>query len=103
MKGTERVERPGPGPVVGRLARAAPIVGAVGVAYCLARFAPYWVIGVNRWLWWFGVFAIANTCLVLGDSLRVWCTRRIGRRVRSTPIRGSWPPEAGRGRRGDAR
>lgn len=52
------------------LARAVPVVGAVAVAYLLARFAPYWVLGVNRWLWWFGVFAVANTCLILGDNLR---------------------------------
>lgn len=52
------------------LARALPVAVAVAVAYALARFTPYWVVGVDRRLWWFGVFAIANTCLVLGDNLR---------------------------------
>ncbi len=42
----------------------------MAVAFALARFAPYWVVGVDQRLWWFGVLAIANTCLVLGDNLR---------------------------------
>lgn len=42
----------------------------MAVAYALARFAPYWVVGVDRRLWWLGVLAIANTFLVLGDNLR---------------------------------
>ncbi len=57
-------------------AGVAPVALAMAVAYVLARFAPYWVVGVNRWLWWLGVFAVANTCLVLGDNLR---SRLLGR------------------------
>lgn len=59
-----------PGLTLRVLARAVPVAAAMGVAYGLARFAPYWVVGVDRRLWWFGVLAIANTCLVLGDMLR---------------------------------
>ena len=56
---------------IGRLAGLAwPATMAMAVAYGLARYAPYWVIGVNRWLWWFAVFGIANTCLVFGDKIR---------------------------------
>lgn len=62
-----------------RLARAVPVVVAVAVAYCLGRFAPYWVLGVNPWLWWFGLFAVASTCLVLGDNLRARLNRRSAR------------------------
>lgn len=62
--------------VAGVLARAAPVVAAVAVAYVLARVAPYWVLGVNRWLWWFGLFAVANTCLVLGDNIRARLMRQ---------------------------
>ena len=58
------------------LARAAPVVAAISVAFGLARFAPYWVLGVDRRLWWFVVFAVANTCLVLGDNLRARLMRR---------------------------
>ena len=60
-----------------RLARLGPVALAVTVAYALARFAPYWVVGVNRWLWWLGVFGIANTCLLLADSVRHRLMRRL--------------------------
>ncbi len=94
----EPAGRPGRGPgiVIGPLTRAVPVAAAMGVAYGLARFAPYWVLGVNRWLWWFGVFGIANTCLVVGDRMRA---RLATRRVSSTPTRATWPHEAGRDRR----
>jgi len=64
------------GSILRALARAAPVVAAISVAFGLARFAPYWVLGVDRRLWWLGVFATANSCLVLGDNLRARLMRR---------------------------
>ena len=55
---------------------AAPVAVSLTVAYSIARFAPYWVLGVNRWLWWLAVFAVANTCLLLGDRLRARLSQR---------------------------
>lgn len=67
---SSRTESERTGGITHLAARAVPVVVAIGVAFGLARFAPYWVLGIDRRLWWLGVFGIANTCLVLGDNLR---------------------------------